>query len=110
VRCPRPSIKFLNVKASKSSDLSEEHCLISGLNLGDTQVMIVGLILTYGKELLLLTSSILEKDEGVVETATYLERNQIIRLIESDPARFIDTIENFLLEPSPLLKVAAPAV
>jgi hypothetical protein len=110
VRCPRPSIKFLNVKASKSSDLSEEHCLISGFNLADTQVMIVGLVLTNGIELLLLTNSILEKDEGMVETAAYLERNQILRLIESDPARFINSIENLLLEPSPLLKVAAPAV
>jgi hypothetical protein len=63
VRCPLSCIKFLNVKASKSSDLSEENSLIRSFNLGDTHVMKVGLVLTYGIQFLLLACIIFEKDQ-----------------------------------------------
>jgi hypothetical protein len=46
----------------------------------------------------------------MIEAAADLKRDQILRFTESDPARLINSIENLLLEPSPLLKVAPPPV
>jgi hypothetical protein len=46
----------------------------------------------------------------MVEAAADLKWDQILRFIESDPARFINSIKNLLLETSPLLKITAPPV
>ena len=46
----------------------------------------------------------------MVEAAADLKWDQILRFIESDPARFINSIKNILLETSPLLKVTPPPI